>query len=49
MLRQLLIAKVEAQSQEVVLIWVILKREPETKTQVEVAGVQEAAAKEEEK
>lgn len=47
MLRQLLIAKVKAQNQEVVLIWVILKRAPETKTQVQVAGVREAAAKEE--
>lgn len=34
MLRQMLIAKVEAQSQEVVLIWVILKTEPDTKTRV---------------
>ena len=46
MLGQLLTAEVEAQSQEDILIWVSPKAEPETKTWVLVAEIQEAGAKE---
>lgn len=47
MLRQLVPAETGAQSQEAVLIWANLKTEPQTKTWVHTAEIQESGAKEE--
>lgn len=49
MVRQLLTAKVEAENQKGVLIWVNPKMEPETKTWVQVVKIQEAGGVREER